>query len=199
MAWLPTELLMKNDVVLGVVRTQWEADGLVADLQGKGFSASDVHVQFPNDDEPRRTFTPKRRGKSVLFAFACAVLFTLAFGVVGFLVGMGEVTIPGLGGLVSAGPLTALYIGMGVGAVTGLLLGGLIGLARSSYQANVDLGSVQGGNILVSVRTEDAHQIEVATEIFVAHRAVGVSHRTEEIAVEPTFAVAATSRSPLGA
>ena len=61
------------------------------------------------------------------------------------------------------------------------------------------LGNVREGNILVSVHIEDAHLIEVATEVFVAHRAVGVSHRTQDIALQPSFAATATSPSPLGA
>jgi hypothetical protein len=78
-------------------------------------------------------------------------------GALGWLAGIGALTIPGIGPLIAAGPLVALFSGVGVGAAVGGIAGALIGLGIPEYEAKRYEGLIKQGNILLSVHSDD-HQ-----------------------------------------
>jgi len=56
--------------------------------------------------------------------------------------------------------------GAAVGGATGGIIGALVGLAIPEYEAKRYEGKVRGGNILISVHTDDANQRKRAKDIF---------------------------------
>jgi tetrahydromethanopterin S-methyltransferase subunit C len=87
-------------------------------------------------------------------------------GVMGWLVGIGTLAIPGLGPFIAAGPILAAMSGAAAGAAVGGLTGALVGMGIPEYEAKQYEGKVQGGNILISVHTDEADERDVAKEIF---------------------------------
>jgi hypothetical protein len=85
-------------------------------------------------------------------------------GIGGLLIGLGALTIPGIGPVIAAGPLAvalSTLTGAGVGAVaggvTGGLLGALIGLGIPEEEAGYYAEGVRRGGILVTVQADDVN------------------------------------------
>lgn len=107
-------------------------------------------------------------------------------GLGGLLVGLGALTIPGIGPVIAAGPLAAALTGLagaGVGAVAGGVAGGLLG-------ALVDMGvpedtaeyyaeGVRRGGTLVTVRSSD-EMTDRAVDILNSHNPVDINRRASE-------------------
>lgn len=92
-------------------------------------------------------------------------------GLAGLLVGVGILTIPGVGPFLAAGPLvTALGLtgaaattvsGATSGAIAGGLIGGLMGLGLSQDEAIVYETTIKEGGVVVAVPSRDDEGIEV--------------------------------------
>src|SRR5207249_753635 len=89
----------------------------------------------------------------------------VAGGVLGWLVGIGALAIPGLGLFVAAGPIMAALAGAGVGGAIGGITGALIGLGIPEYLATRYEGRVKDGGILLSVHSDDSEWTKRAKEI----------------------------------
>jgi uncharacterized membrane protein len=97
----------------------------------------------------------------------------------GWMVGIGALAIPGLGPFIAAGPIMAALAGAASGAAAGGLTGALIGMGIPEYEAKRYEGKVKGGNILLSVHTEDSKERDRAKEIFVKGGAEDISYTGE--------------------
>lgn len=80
--------------------------------------------------------------------------------------GLGTLTIPGLGPLIAAGPIMAALAGAGAGAVAGGLIGSIIGMRMTEFKAIQYQGKMDGGNILISVLAGDAAERAHVKAIF---------------------------------
>ena len=169
---------MKNKAVFGIVRTQSEAEALISELQSTGFGVSDISVLFPNKGQTR-DFAHKQGTKAPEGAMVGGGTGGVAGGVLGLLAGIGAIAIPGLGPFIAAGPIMAVLSGAAVGAAVGSITGGLIGLGIPEIQAKAYEGKIQGGNLLVSVHTEDSQQVDVAKNLFKAHGAEDIAVTSE--------------------
>jgi uncharacterized membrane protein len=74
----------------------------------------------------------------------------------------------------------AALAGAGVGAATGGIAGGLIGLGIPEYEAKRYEGKVKDGNVLMSVHTQDSKERERAKEIFTNAGAEDIAYTGEE-------------------
>ena len=74
--------------------------------------------------------------------------------------------IPGLGPFIAAGPLTAALSGAAAGMTLGGIGGALVGLGIPEIEAKRYEGKIRGGNILISVHTEDREAQKRAEQIF---------------------------------
>lgn len=175
---------MTNKAVFGIVRTQANAETLISALKTKGFMMSDISVLFPNKGETR-DFAHVQGTKAPEGAVVGGGTGSVAGGVLGLLVGIGALAIPGLGPLIAAGPIMAALSGMAVGAAVGSITGALVGLGIPEIQAKAYEGKIKGGNILVSVHTTDGKQVGAAKEVFKAQGAEDISV-TSEAAVPAT-------------
>jgi len=89
-------------------------------------------------------------------------------GIGGLLVGLGALTIPGIGPVLAAGPLAvalSTLTGAGVGAVaggvTGGLLGALIGLGIPEEEAEYYAEGVRRGGVLLTVQADEQNTDEI--------------------------------------
>src|SRR4029077_19751985 len=74
--------------------------------------------------------------------------------------------IPGLGPFIAAGPIIAALSGGAIGMGVGGLTGALIGLGIPEYEAKRYEGKVKEGGILISVHSENNEETSSAKAIF---------------------------------
>jgi hypothetical protein len=86
-------------------------------------------------------------------------------GALGWLIGIGALTIPGFGPFLAAGPVVAALAGAGAAGTAGGLLGGLIGIGIPEYEAKRYQGRVRNGGNLLSVHCDDSEWTKRAKEI----------------------------------
>ncbi len=107
-------------------------------------------------------------------------------GIGGLLVGLGALTIPGIGPVIAAGPLAvalSTLTGAGVGAVaggvTGGLLGALIGLGIPEEEAEYYAEGVRRGGVLVTVQADD-YNTEQIMNILNRHEPMDINDRASQ-------------------
>jgi len=165
--------------VFGLVDTERQAEIIVENLKVAGFRNNDISVLFP-DKGGTRDFAHEKATKAPEGAAAGAGTGTVVGGVLGWLVGIGSLAIPGVGPFIAAGPIMAALAGAGVGAAVGGLSGALIGLGIPEYEAKQYEGKIRQGNILISVHSEDRDEVKRAKEIFERAGAHDISSTGEE-------------------
>jgi len=165
--------------VFGLVDSETQAERIVDNLKVAGFSNNDISVLFP-DKAGTRDFAHEKATKAPEGAAAGAGTGTVVGGVLGWLVGVGSLAIPGVGPLIAAGPIMAALAGAGVGAAVGGLSGALIGMGIPEYEAKQYEGKIKQGNILISVHSENSDEVKRAKEIFERPGAHDISSTGEE-------------------
>jgi hypothetical protein len=102
--------------------------------------------------------------------------------IVGALVGLGAMVVPGIGPVIAAGPLVSALIGAGVGAVAGGVTGGVVaGLMNMGIpEEDVEFYAegVRRGGALVIARTPD-ERLEQAVAIMRDHNPVNLQQRAD--------------------
>ena len=164
--------------VLCIAKTEDQAVIIVNQLKEAGFSNDDVSVLLP-DRAGSRDFAHEQHTKAPEGAAAGAVAGGLTAGVLGWLVGIGSLAIPGVGPLIAAGPIMAALGGVAAGGAVGGIAGALVGFGIPEYEAKQYEGKVKGGNILISVHTEDSKEREAAKRIFERSHASDISYTGE--------------------
>ena len=151
--------------VFCIAKTEGQAQRIVVDLKGAGFSNNDISVLFP-DKTGTRDFAHEHHTKAPEGTTAGAGLGGLLGGTLGWLAGIGSLAIPGIGPFIAAGPIMAALGGAAVGATVGGITGALVGMGIPEYEAKRYEGRIREGNYLISVHTEDSTQRSKAKEIF---------------------------------
>jgi uncharacterized membrane protein len=101
-------------------------------------------------------------------------------GVLGWLVGVGALAIPGLGPFIAAGPIMAALGGASIGAAAGGLIGALVGMGIPEYEAKRYEARVREGRILISVHSENSDETRRAKDIFERAGAEDIASSSEE-------------------
>src|SRR5262245_34901770 len=164
--------------VFGIAKTEAQAIRVVEQLKAAGFSPNDISVLFP-DKTGTKDFAHEQHTKAPEGAAAGAGTGGILGGALGWLVGIGTLAIPGLGPFVAAGPIMAALSGAAAGAAVGGITGALIGMGIPEHEAKLYEGKIRGGNILISVHTEDRAERERAKEVFEGAGADAVSSKEE--------------------
>lgn len=167
--------------VLCLVNSETKAAEIVENLRSAGFSNNDISVLFP-DRTGTRDFAAAQHTKAPEGAATGAGTGGVLGGALGWLVGIGTLAIPGLGPFIAAGPIMAALSGAAAGAAVGGLTGALIGMGIPEFEAKRYEGKVKGGNLLISVHTEDATERRRAKEIFERAGAEDISTQHEKAA-----------------
>lgn len=164
--------------VFCIAKSELQAIDIVDGLKASGFSSGDVSVLFP-DKGTSRDFAHEQKTKAPEGATAGASTGGILGGALGWLAGIGTLAIPGLGPFVAAGPIMAALSGAAAGAAVGGVAGALVGMGIPEHEAKLYEGKVRGGNILISVHTEDAEERRRAKEVFANAGAENVSSKEE--------------------
>jgi hypothetical protein len=151
--------------VYGIAKTELQAERIVSELQSHGFQLEEVSVLLP-DTGGARDFAHEKGTKAPEGAATGAGAGGVLGGTLGLLAGIGTLAIPGLGPLIAAGPILAALSGVAIGATVGGLTGALVGMGIPEYEAKQYEGKIRGGNILISVHTEDGDERKIARKVF---------------------------------
>ena len=169
---------MAEKSVFGIAKNESQAIIIADSLKAAGFSENDVSVLLP-DKTGTRDFAHEQHTKAPEGAATGASTGAVLGGALGWMVGIGSLAIPGLGPFIAAGPIMAALAGAAGGAAAGGLTGALIGMGIPEYEAKRYEGKVKGGNILLSVHTDDAKQVSRVKEIFKKHNAEDIAYTGE--------------------
>lgn len=164
--------------VYGIAKTRAQAESIIEQLRASGFRGDDISVLFP-DTAGTRDFAHEKNTKAPEGATTGGIAGMGAGAVLGYLVGIGTLAIPGLGPFIAAGPLMAALGGAAVGGATGGLVGALIGLGMPEYEAKLYEGRIRSGNILVSVHADNGDEQKRARKIFEAGGLEDISSSSE--------------------
>ncbi|HEY8515472.1 MAG TPA: hypothetical protein VIS07_08160 [Candidatus Binatia bacterium] len=170
---------MAGKAVFGIIESQRQAELVVEDLRSAGFSNNDISVLFP-DKQTSRDFAHEKNTKAPEGAATGALTGATIGGVLGWLAGIGTLAIPGIGPFIAAGPILGALSGAGVGGAAGGIAGGLIGLGIPEIEAKQYEEKIRGGNILLSVHTEDSDERKRAKEILEKYGASDIATAGEE-------------------
>jgi len=172
---------MNHKAVFCIATSQAQTDLIVDRLKAESFCYSDISVLFP-DKNATRDFAHEKNTKAPEGAATGAGAGGLVGGALGWLVGIGALAIPGVGPFIAAGPILAALGGAAVGGALGGIAGGLIGMGIPELEAKLYETKVKGGNMLISVHTENAEEIAQAKKIFEEFHATDISCTTEAAA-----------------
>lgn len=136
-----------NTVVYGLFVTRAALETAVGRLKADGFLSSDISALLPTV-EGSEEFTVEKENSAVLG------------GALGWLAGIGILTIPGLGPFVAAGPILAT-----LGGASGIA-GAMTGMGIPKYQAKRFASAVSDGRMLLLVHAGYSESVEKADIIF---------------------------------
>jgi hypothetical protein len=170
---------MAGQAVLCIAKNEAQADRIVSELRDASFPDGDISVLFP-DKKGSRDFAHEKGTKMPEGAATGAATGGAIGGTLGLLAGIGALAIPGLGPFIAAGPIMAALSGAAAGATAGGLTGALIGLGIPEYEAKQYESKVRGGNILISVHTDDGDERAAAKEIYAQNKAEDIATAGEK-------------------
>jgi hypothetical protein len=158
---------MHTRTVVGVFQNRSDATGALRDLRDAGFDESQIGLISKSPYDPTRedhtglkddpTGTRWEEGTGIGAATGAAAGLGLGLAVAAGL-------IPAVGPVIAGGTLIALLASAGAGAVTGTIVGGLIGLGIPEDEAASYETEVNEGRTLVTVSAGDRYP--EALEVF---------------------------------
>lgn len=166
--------------VIGLFDDYDQADQALQALDEADFDHEKLSVLFRKDSAPHQfeevdQLTEKIRGG--------AVGGSIAGGIAGLLIGVGAISLPGLGLAIASGTLGTILAstaaGAGAGAATGGLVGALIGLGVSQDRAEAYAEGVKRGGVLLILEAED-ERAEMAETIMEKAGAVDIEDRRRD-------------------
>lgn len=155
---------MKN-VIYCIAKSKTQAEIIVDNLRGAGFSSNDISVLLP-DTSGTRDFAHEQNTKLPEGASSGGATGMGLGAILGWLAGIGSLAIPGAGPFIAAGPIMGALGGAAVGGATGGIIGALVGMGIPEYEAKRYDGKIRGGGALISVHTDNEERQDVAQEIY---------------------------------
>lgn len=144
------ELGREAGTIVGLFRSQPQAERAIRDLKDAGFADDQIGVVM-QDPEQQQQLSEKTSTKTGEGAATGAVSGGVLGGVLGLLAGVGALVIPGIGPIIAGGALASTLAGAGIGAAAGGLLGALAGMGIPEEEARYYERGVLEGGILVTV------------------------------------------------
>lgn len=154
----------KNIAVFGIYRGYQAVEEGVERLREHGFRNTDISVLLP-ENLGSKDLAHEKSTKAPEGAAAGAGSGAVIGGALGWLVGIGMLSIPGLGPFIAAGPIMGLLAGVGAGGAVGGVVGALIGMGIPEYEAKRYEGRLRRGGILVSVHCDDSQWAKLAKQV----------------------------------
>lgn len=133
------------------------AERAVRELENQGFSRDDVSLMSRDQTHYSKPGekTAERGTHAGEGAAAGAGTGAVIGGIGGLLVGLGLLTIPGIGPILAAGPIATTLAGAGAGAAAGGIVGALTGAGVPKEEAHAFAEGVRRGGTLVMVRASE--------------------------------------------
>jgi hypothetical protein len=175
-----------KDSVFGIFQNRADLERTIDTLKTQRFSNSDISVLMPTKEGTEK-FAIEKNTKAPEGVTTGATAGAVGGGILGWLVGAGLLTIPGLGPLLAAGPIVAAVAGVGAGGAVGGVAGGLIGLGIPEVEAKKYEGFVKKGAILLSVHVDDSDWEKKAKKILEAHGAENISTTSDKKSDDSTY------------
>ena len=166
--------MTKNIAVFGIFPDQLTAEDAVDSLKDAGFRSTEVSVLFP--DYSQRARLSHKAADAAVGGGSGVVIG----GALGWLAGIGALSIHGAGPFIAAGPLMGLLGGMSAGAALGSLTGVLAGAGVPAGDFDRYEGRLQHGSILMSVHCADAEEVRRAKLILLGAGAEDVTSSGDE-------------------
>lgn len=167
-----------NTAVYCIAPDDLHAERIVDQLKQSGFASNEISVLFP-DKAGTRDFAHEQNTKMPEGATTGGIAGMGTGAILGWLAGIGSLAIPGVGPFIAAGPIMAALGGAAIGGAAGGLVGGLVGMGIPEYEAKLYDGKIRGGNVLISVHTENSDQVKLAKEIFEREKATDIRSTSE--------------------
>ena len=171
----------KNTSVFGIYPDRTSVEEAIDAFKAAGFRNTDISVLLP-ENVGSKDFAHEKHTKAPEGAATGATSGAVIGGTLGWLAGIGALTIPGLQPLLAAGPVVALLAGVGALGAAGGIAGALIGLGMPEYEAKRYEGRVKKGGILLSVHCDDAEWTKQAKELMNRTGAEDISTSSEAAA-----------------
>lgn len=149
--------IQSDKIVYGLFETRAALENAVGRLKAEGFLSSDISALWPAA-EGSREFTPE--------AASDAPEGDFLGGALGWLAGIGALTIPGLGPFVAAGPILATLGNGAISSQLGGIASALTAIGVPEFEAIRFENSVSGGCLLLSVHAGQADWDTIALDIF---------------------------------
>jgi len=137
--------------VLAIFNSRDAAQQAVSELRGKGYDR-DISIVAKDDAHGGRYnqySAPTMGGDSIADGTTTGGVLG---GLAGLVAGAGALAIPGIGPIIAAGPIAGMLSGMATGGIAGGLIDWGIPAERSRFYEE----KVKEGDILVSVRCDEA-------------------------------------------
>lgn len=160
----------KDKMIISVFSDRDDAEDAIDELKALDYNAQDISIVTRDRDDAQvvREHTGSNVGDGLASGAATGGVIG---GIAGLLVGIGAIAIPGIGGLLIAGPLAAALgltgaaastvTGAVTGAVAGGLVGALVGIGVPEEDAAVYEDSVKTGALLLAVPIREGNESEV--------------------------------------
>ncbi len=171
-----------NKTVVGYFDQYAHAQNAVRALVDTGFSRSDISLvaSDPTGEYAKSSVATSTDPDSTSYTAAGAGTGAILGGIGGLLVGIGALTLPGIGPVIAAGPLATTLLGAGVGAAAGGLIGILMDVGIPENEAHYYAEGLRRGGAVVTVSTQDEMMIDRATNIFERNGAADIDRRADE-------------------
>jgi hypothetical protein len=153
-----------HSVVFGIFDSKSALEGGVEILKNRGFRSSDISVLVP-EKESSSDLGHQKSTKAPEGVTAGATTGVILGGGLGWLVGVGALSIPGVGPFLAAGPIVAALAGAGLVGAVGGVAGALIGMGIPEYEAKRYEGIVKKGGLLISIHVDNSEWNKLAKEI----------------------------------
>jgi len=167
-----------SKAVFCMARNLIQAEAIVDLLKNEGVSCSDVSILVP-ERFGTKDFAHDHHNKTPEGDATGAGGGGVVGGAMEWLAGIGTLAIPGAGTFIAAGSIMDRLSGSGGGAAVGGLGGALVGMGLTENEAKRYEGKIRGGNILISVHSDDANETEHAKEVFRRCNAEGIASSGE--------------------
>jgi hypothetical protein len=170
--------MASNTSVYGIFRDRYHAEEGIDRIRAAGFRAEDISLLLP-ENLGSKDLKIESNSKAPEAAVTGGAAGALTGGVLGWLVGIGSLAIPGVGPFIAAGPIMAALAGMGAGAAVGGVSGALVGAGMPEYEAKRYEGRVKSGGVLISIHCDDSEWTTRAKKTLEAAGAEEVSSSGE--------------------
>ncbi|MEK8089416.1 DUF2382 domain-containing protein [Thermithiobacillus plumbiphilus] len=167
--------------VIGLFDDRRMAEKVVKDLTDAGFARDDISLvardeQSGSIQETADDSSHESKGAHIAKDAAGGAVIG---GLGGLVVGLASLALPGVGGIIAAGPIAATLTGAGIGAVAGGLVGALTDVGVPEEHAHSYAEGVRRGGTLVMVKTAD-DRAEEAADILDRHGAADIEERSAQ-------------------